>query len=90
MDGFKSAEKILSFHNDMKRTKGLDNFVQDLKIVAVTSYLNKDTELKAKQVGLEKVYAKPIGINAINEIITGKKFEGEQSVSDSDDEVEDL
>ena len=74
----------------MKRTKGLDNLVQDLKIVAVTSYLNKDTELKAKQVGLEKVYAKPIGVNALSEIITGQKFESEQSVSDSDDEVEDL
>jgi len=47
MDGFSASEKILGFQNEMKKSKGLAKLVQDLKIFAVTSYLNADTEQRA-------------------------------------------
>ena len=56
MDGFKSAEKILSFHTDMKNTRGLRSLVQDLHIFAISSYVNTDTVQKAKEVGFLKIF----------------------------------
>jgi len=56
MDGFKSAEKILSFHRDMKNTRGLRSLVQDLHIFAISSYVNTDTVQKAKEVGFRKIF----------------------------------
>lgn len=69
MDGFKASEKILSFHNDMKQSKGLMSMVQPLEIIIVSSYLNVDTESKAKSIGIEKLYSKPIRADQIEKII---------------------
>lgn len=60
MDGFKASEKILSFHNEMKQSKGLKSMVQPLEIIIVSSYLNTDTESKAQSIGIQQLYSKPI------------------------------
>ena len=52
MDGFKSTKKILNFYEDLKQTACLSKSVQPLKIVAVTAYVNVDTEDRAKEVGM--------------------------------------
>lgn len=68
MDGFKSSEKILSFHNEMKQSKGLMSMVQPLEIIIVSSYLNVDTESKAKSIGINKVFSKPIRADQLDSI----------------------
>lgn len=74
MDGFKSAEKILSFHTDMKNTRGLRSLVQDLHIFAISSYVNTDTVQKAKEVGFLKIFQKPIGMQQLGEMIGVKQI----------------
>lgn len=84
MDGFKSTEKILKFYEDMKQQEGLKQLVQPLKIVAVTAYVNIDTEERAKEVGMSKVYNKPLSIDNLLEIV---KISTEDSEMEYQDEL---
>jgi len=40
----------------MSKSKALKHLVQDLKIFAITAYVNIDTKNRAKEVGMSKVY----------------------------------
>ncbi len=52
--------------------------MQDLRIVAVTSYVNVDTKERAREVGISKVYSKPLSVEQMKEILEG----GDDSESD--------
>lgn len=52
MDGFTAAQKILSYHAEIANSSALKHLVQNLKIVAVTSYVNIDTKNRAKEIGM--------------------------------------
>ena len=60
MDGIKATEKILDFHNEMRRTPAFRDRVQDLKIVAMTAYVDMQNVEAALKAGMMKVYNKPV------------------------------
>jgi CheY-like chemotaxis protein len=56
----------------MKNSDRLNSMVQNLKIVACTSYVNVDTEKRANLIGFNKVYSKPLSVEDLDEILTGR------------------
>jgi len=79
MDGFVATEKILSYHAEMVKSNALKHLVQDLKIVAVTSYVNIDTKNRAREVGMAKVYSKPLSVDQMKEILEGGEDSSDES-----------
>ena len=79
MDGFTATQKILSYHSEMSKSNALKHLVQDLKIIAVTAYVNIDTKKRAKEVGMSKVYQKPLSVDKMREILEGAEDDSEES-----------
>ena len=63
----------------MAKSSALKHLVQDLKVVAVTSYVNIDTKNRAKEVGMSKVYSKPLSVDQMKEILEGDNDTSEES-----------
>ena len=53
--------------------------MQDLKIFAITAYDNIDTKNRAKEVGMSRVYQKPLSVDQMREILEGSIDESEDS-----------
>jgi len=47
--------------------------------VAVTSYVNIDTKNRAKEVGMAKVYSKPLTVEQMKEILEGDNDSSDDS-----------
>ena len=63
----------------MAQSNALKHMVKDLKIVAVTSYVNIDTKNRAKEVGMSKVYSKPLTVEQMKEILEGDVDSSDES-----------
>ena len=53
--------------------------MQDLRIFAITAYVNIDTKNRAKEVGMSRVYQKPLSVDQMREILEGSIDESEDS-----------
>ena len=67
MNGFDASQKILDLYRQYPKKLKLGQ--QPVKIVALTSYTDKQTLDRCRAIGIDKVFHKPLKFNEMEEIV---------------------